>query len=298
VSAIVAFVKLGRPRFLAGGFVMYGLGAAIAAIGGHSIDLRLYVLGQAVVTAFQLMTHYANDYFDYDADRANATPTAWSGGSRVLAGGELPRAAALIASLVLAAVGVVFAVALARTGGWMVLPVTAAILVLSWEYSAPPLRLCARGAGELDTAVVVTGLVPCLAFWLQHGDDLAMLVAAIVPLGCLQAAMLVAIEFPDARGDAATGKRTLVVRLGPIWAARLHVALVVLAYVALGLGAMTVLPVRIALAGAATLPIATWRIARTAEHRDPVAWEHTTRWAVVLLVAASIAELAAAITLV
>ncbi|HEY6172920.1 MAG TPA: hypothetical protein VIX73_00700, partial [Kofleriaceae bacterium] len=102
---LIAFIRLGRPVFLVGGFLLYGLGAAIAAWHGHAIDATRYALGQATVTALQLMTHYANDYFDLEADRVNTTPTAWSGGSRVLAGGELPAAVALVTSLVLAALG-------------------------------------------------------------------------------------------------------------------------------------------------------------------------------------------------
>jgi len=292
---IVAFVRLGRPLFLVGGFVLYGLGAALAALAGHALDLHRYALGQAVVTAFQLMTHYANDYFDYDADRANTTPTAWSGGSRVLVAGELPRATALIASLVLAALGVGVAVVLALGAGALVWPTTAAMLVLSWAYSAPPLRLCVRGLGEIDTALVVTGLVPWLAFYVQAGDchGVGVLLAAIAPLACLQTAMLVAIEFPDAVGDASTGKRTLVIRLGAARAARWYVGIVALAYVALAIGALTVLPARIALAGLATLPIAVWRVTRIADHRDPAAWEQLGFWSVALLIATAIAELVA-----
>src|SRR6478752_5666224 len=99
LAKLVAFVRLGRPLFLGGGFILFGLGAAIAHLAGHAIDLGRYALGQATVTAFQLMTHYANDYFDYAADRANATPTRWSGGSRVLPNAELPRHVALVGSL-------------------------------------------------------------------------------------------------------------------------------------------------------------------------------------------------------
>ena len=100
VRQVGAFVRLGRPLFLVGGFVFYGLGAAIAAYraraAARAIDWRRYVWGQVAITATHLMTHYCNDYFDFDADRANATPTRWSGGSRVLPAGELPRAVALI----------------------------------------------------------------------------------------------------------------------------------------------------------------------------------------------------------
>jgi 1,4-dihydroxy-2-naphthoate polyprenyltransferase len=301
VRSVLAFIRLGRPLFLGGGFILFGLGAVIAGLAGHVIDGRRYALGQAAVTAFQLMTHYANDYFDYEADRANATPTKWSGGSRVLPNAELPRGVALVAALVLAAVGLGVGFALSRSAGagpWTQ-AILVAIVVLAWEYSAPPLRLCATGLGELDTAVVVTGLVPLLGFYLQAPDlvGVGVLLLAIVPLALLQLAMLLAIEFPDAAGDAATGKRTLVVRLGAARAARLYVAITALAYVWLPVAVVWGLPVRIAGCAAMLAPLAGWRIARSAEHRDPEAYERLTMFAVALLVATSLAELAGAATL-
>jgi 1,4-dihydroxy-2-naphthoate octaprenyltransferase len=298
-QSILAFIRLGRPLFLGGGFLLFALGTACAALAGHPIDGRRYALGQAAVTAFQLMTHYANDYFDYDADRANTTPTTWSGGSRVLANAELPRHVALVAALVLAALGLGATAVLSREAGGWTAPILLAIAVLAWEYSAPPLRLCATGLGELDTAVVVTGLVPVLGFTLQAPDlaGLGTLGLALVPLALLQLAMLLAIEFPDAAGDAATGKRTLVVRLGAARAAKLYVAVTALAYlwlpVAVGLG----LPARVAWCAGLAAPVAAWRIARVAEHRDPAAYERLTSSAVLLLVATSLAELVAFITL-
>lgn len=299
MRSVLAFIRLGRPLFLGGGFILYGLGAAIAALTGHAIDWQRYVLGQCAVTAFQLMTHYANDYFDYEADRANLTPTKWSGGSRVLPSGELPRHVALVAALVLAGLGT--GASIATGGGPYTLPTFALVLVLAWEYSAPPLRLCASGLGELDTAIVVTGLVPWLGFYLQAPDlvGLELLVVAIVPLALLQVAMLLAIEFPDAAGDAATGKRTLVVRLGAPRAAQLYVAITAAAYLWLPVAVWALeFPARIAIAAALPAPIAGWRIARIAtEHRDPAAYERLTFFAVFLLVATSAGMLVATLTL-
>jgi 1,4-dihydroxy-2-naphthoate polyprenyltransferase len=295
VRRLRALIRLGRPLFLAGGFLMFGLGAAIAHLAGHAIDARRYVLGQVAVTAFQLMTHYANEYFDYDADRANVTPTAWSGGSRVLADGLLPRHVALVAALVLAAAGGAVSLALAdstRTEATLV-----AIGVLAWEYSAPPLRLCAAGLGELDTAVVVCLLVPGLGFVLQAPDlaGAATLVLAVVPLALLQFAMLLAIEFPDAAGDAATGKRTLVVRLGGPAAARLYAACTAAAYLWLPIAYTLGLPGRIALAAAMPVPVAIWRIARVRDHAEPSAHARLGLFSVALLVGTAAAELGAAL---
>jgi 1,4-dihydroxy-2-naphthoate octaprenyltransferase len=299
VRKILAFVRLGRLPFLGGGFVLFALGAALARWAGHPIDAARYVLGQAAVTAFQLMTHYANDYFDYQADRANATPTRFSGGSRVLANAELPRGVALVGALVLAAIGVVLTAIVWRHAGARPTALLLVILVLAWEYSAPPLRLCATGLGELDTAVVVTGLVPLFGFGVQVPDlaGAGIVGLAVVPPMLLQLAMLLAIEFPDAAGDAATGKRTLVVRLGAPRAARLYVAVTALAYLYLPIGVALGLPVRIAACAALPVPLAAWRIARVADHRDPEAYERLTLFAVVLLIATSLAELVAALTL-
>lgn len=295
MKTVLAFLRLGRLQFLGGGFLLYGLGAVIAVLHGAAIDPALYALGQGVVTAFQLMTHYANDYFDYDADVANTTPTAWSGGSRVLPTGELPKRVALIAALVLAVIGAALTVALARTAGIVVVPTAIAMLVLAWGYSAPPLRLCARGLGELTTAVVVTGLVPWLAFSLQAPAlaGASTLVLAIVPLMVLQFAMLLAIEFPDAAGDAATGKRTLVVRLGAERAAQLYVVVLTAAYLTLPLAYLLGLPARVVVAATLPAPLAVWRISRTAEHGDPRAFERLAFFGVFLLVGTTVAELVA-----
>ena len=260
--SFVAFVRLGRPKFLVGGFLLFGLGAAIAARTGHAIHLQRYIFGQLAVTAFQWMTHYANDFFDYDADRANLTPTKWSGGSRVLQTHQLPRRIAFDAAQVLAIGGACMTVLLVRVAGGWVAPILGVIFVLAWEYSAPPLRLCATGAGELTTAVVVTGLVPLLGFYVQAPDlnGVAMLGSTLVPLALLQLAMSIAIELPDAAGDVATGKRTLVVRLGATRSVWLYRGLTIAAYAWLPLSVALGESPRIAIAAALTAPVALWRI--------------------------------------
>jgi 1,4-dihydroxy-2-naphthoate octaprenyltransferase len=299
VGSIVAFIRLGRPKFLAGGAVLYALGAFAARAAGHPIAARRYLLGQACVTAFQLMTHYANDYFDVEPDRANTTPTRWSGGSRVLATGALPRRAALLGAIAFAAIGLVATALVARTGGPWTVAIVAAIAAIAWTYSAPPLRLCAVGLGELATAVVVTALVPLLAFYLQAPDlaGVRLLALAAVPPFLLQIAMLLAIEFPDAASDAATGKRTLVVRLGAARAARLYAVTTGAAFAWLPVACALGLPVPVALFAAIPAPIALWRIVRVAEHGDPARFERVAASAVALLVAMSCGELVALATL-
>ena len=96
-----AFVKLTRPLFLGGAVLLYLLGAALAWAQGSPIDWARLLLGQLLVTAIQLTTHYANEYYDFDVDAAiGSARTPFSGGSGILVSGQLDRAVALHATQV------------------------------------------------------------------------------------------------------------------------------------------------------------------------------------------------------
>jgi 1,4-dihydroxy-2-naphthoate polyprenyltransferase len=296
-AKLAAFIKLGRPRFLLGGFVFHALGAAVAAHRGTSFDAVRFVVGQLVVTATQLGTHYANDYFDLAVDRANRTPTRWSGGSRVLPDGLLAPGVALKAAVILYGTAVGFAIALVVSlpALPMLGPLAAAMIGLAWGYSAPPLRLSSRGLGELATAAVVTLFVPCWGAYVQAGRiDPVLLWTLSLPFA-LQVAMLIAIEFPDAAGDAVAGKRTLVVRWGAPAAARFYALATLVGFAVLPLGVGAGVPALVAVAGLALAPIGIWQALRVVRggYGDPTRWSTIGFWSVALVAIAGIAELAA-----
>jgi 1,4-dihydroxy-2-naphthoate polyprenyltransferase len=300
VARLRAFLKLGRPQFLIGGLLLFALGSTLARVEGVGINWQRYVWGQATITAAQWMTHYSNDYFDLDADRANTTPTRWSGGSRVLVSGAVAPRAALAASVVLGTAALVAACILAARPGSprLVLPLALLIIVLSWCYSSPPLRLLSRGLGEVTTAFVVTLLTPLLGFYVQSGGLRPLLFLACFPLCCLQFSMLLTIELPDAAGDAAQGKRTLVVRRGAEWAARCSAAILVVTFASLPLLFLLGLPPRIALFAALPAPLGFWQAMRLSRgaFRDPKHWENLALCSVALLATTTVAELIAAIS--
>jgi 1,4-dihydroxy-2-naphthoate octaprenyltransferase len=218
VRQVRAFARLARPAFLLGGFAGFGLGAAVARYDGFALDWQAYLWGQLIVTAFHLMVHFANDYFDQASD-ALATRTPWSGGSGALRDGALPPWVALVAARVCAAIGLLATLRAALTGDVVVAFVALAIAGLAWTYSAPPVRLLARGLGELDAIAVVAVLVP-LAGYAAFAHELgAHAVLATLPGVCAMFAMMISVEIPDVAADSATGKRNLVVRWGVAYAA-------------------------------------------------------------------------------
>jgi 1,4-dihydroxy-2-naphthoate octaprenyltransferase len=294
-----AFLKLGRPQFLIGGLLLFALGSVLARAEGVGINWQRYVWGQATITAAQWMTHYSNDYFDLAADRANSTPTRWSGGSRVLVNGAVAPRAALAASAVLGTAALIAACILAARpdSPRLVLPLALLIIVLSWCYSAPPLRLLSRGLGEATTTFVVTLLTPLLGFYVQSGTLRPLLFLACFPVCCLQFSMLLTIELPDAAGDAALGKRTLVVQRGAEWAARSSAAILVMTFGSLPILFVLGLPPRIAICAALPAPLGLWQAARLARgaFRAPRHWESLALCSVVLLAITALAELSGAV---
>ncbi len=298
--ALCRFIRLGRPVFLLGGFVMYALGPACARWAGSAIEFSQFLAGQTIVTSLQLMTHYANDYFDLDADRANRTPTRWSGGSRVLLAAPVMRSVALAAAVCFLIIGVSVALIFTAWRSSLAVPLlVSAIIVLAWGYSAPPVRLHSTGVGELVAAVVVAALVPWLGCAVQPLCPTTQVVAATLPLVLVQFAMLIVIGIPDREADARVGKRTIVVRLGLRAAALLHNCAIVSAYLVLVVTSSCGLPPVVMLTAALTLPLAALQVLRVARgaFRSRRDWEGLAFGAVSLVLVCGLAELVAILSL-
>ena len=302
LTQLLHFLRLGRPLFLVGGFLLHALGAVIALYDGARLDLTVFLWGQVAITATQWMVHYANDYFDLAADRANRTPTQWSGGSRVLVEEHISPRLALVTALILAAVALTASLILAfyfQTGP-LTLPLLLLALLLAWSYSAPPLRLHSRGVGELVVALLVPGLTVLVGYYLQAGRLALLPFLAAVPLVLFQFLMVLTIEFPDLSGDAAAGKATLVVRLGGERAAYLLLAILALSYLLLLPLTAAGLPERASLWVALfTLPLSHWFAwqVRHGTWDDPRLWNWFGFFGIALLVGATALELIAFLSL-
>ena len=101
--------------------------------------------------------------------------------------------------------------------------------LLGWALSMPPLALMSRGLGELAVGLA-WGLMVVGADYVQRGQFALAPLAAGASYALLIANILIANGFPDAVPDALVGKRTLVVRLTPMRAAWLYLALALLAH--------------------------------------------------------------------
>jgi 1,4-dihydroxy-2-naphthoate octaprenyltransferase len=268
------FLLLSRPWFLVGAALLYALGLAMAHYLGESVSVPLAAEGLAFVMALQLTVHYLNEYFDADADAANPNRTPFNGGSGVVGKDRLSRLTALQAAVIAVAFIALLLTALLIRGDTSILAwaVIALMLPASLFYSAPPLRLVSSGYGEFIAALIVSAMVPTLAFTLQTGSMHRMLFLATAPLVLLNFAMIMAFEVPDYGTDLQSGKRTLMVRLGWENGMRLHDAAIIGAVVVLLAGVMLGMPAHVSVGLLIVLPLAAaqaWQMGRVRRGAKP-----------------------------
>lgn len=254
------FLRLARFKFLLYNVLPVGLGASVAVHMGVPLDLRWYAVAQVFAWVVHVMTHYCNEYFDLEADRANVYYTPWTGGSRALVDGLVKPETSLAASFVLwtAALGLVVAMPT-----WQSRVLGAVTVTLAWFYTAPPLRFNYRGLGELTVASILNGLWPAVAVVLQAGSVPWLLVAVLAPTAVLQTVRMMVMNLGDRVSDASVGKRTIPVLIGHDRAVGVITAGQVVAY-----GMLTAfavfgwIPWLVWVPMAATAPMSVWLVRR------------------------------------
>lgn len=231
-NAFAKYLAATRPAFLSVTLLGCLIGLASARFSGLPIDAM-----KALLTLFFALVAHAgvnvlNDYYDglSGADAGNtARLFPFTGGSRFIQNGVLTqRQTALFGYALLASV-IPPGLWLAAHSASGLLLIGLAGLLIGWAYSAPPLKLMCRGVGEL--AIVAAWLLVTIGSdFVQRGAFAGLPVFAGLPFALLVANILYINQFPDCRSDAAAGKRTLVVRLGPQQARWGYLVIALLAY--------------------------------------------------------------------
>jgi 1,4-dihydroxy-2-naphthoate octaprenyltransferase len=217
-----AWIQASRPLAQVNIALPLLLGEMIAYVACERLEVGLLLVAHAFGVLDQLFIVWANDVADEAADRANSTPTPFSGGSRVLPEGKLGRRqlarAAAGAAIAMLGLGLYAALALDRPA----MPLAWGLaVVLLWAYCFPPFRLSYGSAGALTQAFGVMVVLPVLGFYLQAGDVQGFPWAALVPCVALGLASNITTALPDHPADEVVGKRTWPVLYGPR-RARLH----------------------------------------------------------------------------
>ena len=256
-NPILRYFGATRPAFLSITLVACLIGFACASASGLPFQMDKAF----VALFFALVAHAAanviNDYYDYQlgSDAKNDERIfPFTGGSRFIVNGVLsPKEARIFGYALLLSVipaGLWLMEVSANGLFWIGL----AGMFAGWAYSAPPLQLVCRGVGE---PFIYTGwtVIAIGADFVLRGDFSTMPWFAGTPFALLVVNILYINQFPDMKGDAAAGKRTLIVRLGTRTARWFYLGIALFAYAfLLGAVAWGGLPLYAA-AGVIALPL-------------------------------------------
>jgi 1,4-dihydroxy-2-naphthoate polyprenyltransferase len=226
-NKLLAWIVLSRLPFHTVGVFPFFLGMMIARSQGYPLNWEVAVLSAVAVVLIMLSTYYAGEYYDYETDCLNASYNKFSGGSRILPAGHVPKGQVKIASLIcLGGAGVIglFLFFYLQTGIYT-LPLGMLAMLCGFFYSSKPIRWAYRGVGEILIGFCYGWLTVNTGYYLQAGrfDVIPTLVS--IPIGISIFLVIFINEFPDYFSDRDSGKKNLVVRLGREKSSWLYAAL-------------------------------------------------------------------------
>ena len=196
----------------------------------------LMVIGSLV---YHLGADMINEYYDHISgnDALVDVKTPFSGGTGILEKGLLNPQKVLYMSWLFFLLGSIISFIIASLTNEIVLIFSALGLLSCWGYTAPPLKFCYRGIGELiiflNNGLFIIGAI-FMAF-VETFDPILILPSFF--LGFLGFSIIIMNEVPDIRADEKVNKKNLVVRFGIEKAMFFHKAAITCAFSSL-LGAV------------------------------------------------------------
>lgn len=216
-----------RAPFLVLSVILCAMGGAAAWADGVLVASAL-VLCMLGVTLAHVAVNLFNELSDAKTGIDDRTePTPFSGGSKVLQRGLLPRRQVTFAAW--GTLGLAAAI-----GGYLTVeagPLLALLIVAGGLASVLYTSHLTRWMlGELVAGITLGAFVVLGTYYAQAGVLPVHVWLLIVPPGVLTALLLLLNEFPDAEADRAGGRRHLVIALGHRGAAWLYTVAVVAVY--------------------------------------------------------------------
>ena len=204
-SILAAVMAVGAPRFNIWMALLAILGVKCAHLGMNLIDdlhdYRADMLGDRLGVVRKGIKAYTAKY-PYLTD-GSATE------------GDLRKAIAVFGAVALVCGLVIFVYRTVQggftgaDGSWWILACVALTIFLGWFYSAPPLRFCFWGAGELVTGLIFGPLLMVGMSFAAAGSLVREIGILCIPVGLLVMNILYTHSFIDEEGDKASGKFTL-----------------------------------------------------------------------------------------
>ena len=206
-SIILAF----RPKTLTAALVPCVAGTALVKAIGLSWDGWVLFYALAASFLIQIGTNLVNDAVDF---KKGADTEKRIGPQRITQAGILTANQVMVLGSLCFLLAVLCGVPLVLKGGWVIVAIGVASVLMGYSYTAGPFPLAYLGLGDLFVILffgllAVTGVVFLnTGEWLQEAFILGLQIG-------LHATVLIAINnLRDHSGDALVSKKTLAVRFG------------------------------------------------------------------------------------
>jgi 1,4-dihydroxy-2-naphthoate octaprenyltransferase len=242
---VSAYYEIIRPFSFTASTVPPAAAGALAAVKGK-FSWPLFLGGLFGLVLLHVGTNVTNEIYDV---RKGADKITSPRASHALLKGRLTEreAFAIVFLAFVAATGIGVWLAIER--GWPVIALGVAGLLGGWGYTAPPLEYKFRALGLPLVFLLFGPLAVIGAYYVITGEFDPATIAVSVPVGLLVTAILHGNEWRDISEDARVGGVTFSIRAGRRLAHSGYLALVVGAYLALGVAVLVkALPVESLLA--------------------------------------------------
>lgn len=224
-SKLLIWLQELRAPFLTASIIPVLVGTSLAYSTANVFHPVLFILAVLGMASLHTGANIANDYFDHTSgnDWINKNVTPFSGGSQFIQQGKLSPKSVLIAAWIALSIGILTGIVIfIMTHSLFVLALGLIGLLGGYFYTASPIRLGYRGAGELVIGLLF-GVLPVYgSYYLQTRTiDFVPFIPGLI-VAMLIFLVILINEFPDCASDSSVNKRTLVVVFGDMIAAWIY----------------------------------------------------------------------------
>lgn len=220
-----------RPFAYTASIIPVAAGGALAFVDGRA-DVVLFLLALGGSVLLHSGTNVINEIYDVRQGIDTITsPRA----SHAILKGRISEGGAYRLGLVFFALAVVVGLALVVARGWPIVALGSAGLAGGYFYTAPPFQYKYRALGVPLVFLLMGPLMTVGSYYAVTGSWSVVALVLSVPVGLLVAAILHGNEWRDISEDTRAGIVTLSARLGKDFAHYAYLALILGAYITLGL---------------------------------------------------------------
>lgn len=203
--------RLVRPHTLTASLVPVLVGSIWAFSCTHTLHLGLFLAMLVASCAIQIATNLFNEYYDYV--RGLDTKDSVGIGGTIVHDGASPK---FVLNLALGLYGMaaLLGIYICYNSSWYLLFIGAFCMLIGYLYTGGPFPISSSPFGELFAGGFLGTGVICISYFIQTGSITWHTVAISVSVLVLIGPILTGNNIRDRVGDAANGRRTLVILLG------------------------------------------------------------------------------------